>query len=197
MNPHAHKAEFSQKTDEEVLAASFTYPHLFELIVERYESAFLRKAKSIVHNDEASFDIVQDTFVKIYLYGKKFRPVEGARFSSWAYKVLLNVCFHWYKKIKREHAFFSALDEDMEAVLPHDDSAEREAALDKEYLESMFSRLPETFARILRLYVVEGKDYKEIAEAEGVTEGAVKTRMHRARAQMKEIARKIMGDTTY
>ncbi|HVU06817.1 MAG TPA: RNA polymerase sigma factor [Candidatus Paceibacterota bacterium] len=191
MNPHAHKAEFKEKRDEDVLAASFKYPYLFELLVERYEDAFLRKARSIVRHDEASRDIVQDTFVKIYLYGKTFKPVEGARFSSWAYKVLMNVCFQWYKKMKRERDFFSALDEDMEAVLPHDDSVERTQKLDRDYLESMFSRLPETFARVLRLYVSEGKDYKEIAAVEGVSEGAIKTRMHRAREELRDIARKI------
>jgi len=191
MNPQAHKAEFRQKADEDVLSASFKHPHLFELLVERYEEAFLRKARSVVHNDEVARDIVQDTFVKIYLYGKKFRPIEGARFSSWAYKVLMNVCFHWYKKMKREREFFSALEEDMEAVLPHDDREERAQKLDRDYLESMFARLPETFARILRLYVIEQKDYKEIAEVEGVTEGAVKTRMHRARAEMRKIAEDI------
>ena len=193
MNPQAHKAEFRDKRDEDVLAASFRYPYLFELLVERYEEAFFRKAKSIVFNEEAARDIVQDTFVKIYLYGRKFKPVEGARFSSWAYKVLMNVCFLWYKKLKREKQFFSALDEDMEAVLPVDDREERAQKLDRDYLESMFGRLPETFARILRLYVIDGKDYKEIAEVEGVTEGAIKTRMHRAREEM----RKISKDITY
>lgn len=197
MNQFAHKAEFKDAKDEDVLSASFRYPYLFELLIERYEEAFLRKARSIVRNDEVARDVVQDTFVKIYLYGRSFKPVEGARFSSWAYKVLMNVCFRWYKKMKREREFFSALDEDMEAVLPHDDRGERSRELDRDYLESMFARLPETFARIMRLYVVEGKDYKQIASVEGVTEGAVKTRMHRARAQMKDIARKIGEDTTY
>lgn len=193
MNPHAHKAEFKERRDEDILSASFKYPYLFELLVERHEEAFLRKARSIVHNDEVARDVVQDTFVKIYLYGRTFKPVEGARFSSWAYKVLMNVCFHWYKKMKREREFFTALDEDMEAVLPQDDRDERAQKLDRDYLESMFSRLPETFARILRLYVAEGKDYKDIAIAEGVTEGAIKTRMHRAREEMKRISK----DVTY
>jgi len=85
----------------------------------------------------------------------------------------------------------------MEAVILHDDSADRALKLDHDYLESLFGRLPETFARILRLYVIDQKDYKEIAEVEGVTEGAIKTRMHRARAQMKDEARKISGDGTY
>lgn len=181
------------KTDEEILHASFKYPYLFELIVERYEAAFIRKAKGIIYDEELALDIVQDTFVKIYLYGKKFKPVEGARFSSWAYKVLINVCFQWYKKKKKEKEFFSILDEDLEAVLPHDNREEVSQKLDRDYLESMFSRLPETFARVLRLYVAEGKEYGEIAKVEGVSEGAIKTRMHRARDEM----RKISKDITY
>ncbi len=193
MNPLVHKADMRNKRDEDVLQASFKYPYLFELIVERYEEAFLRKAKSIIFDEEAALDIVQDTFVKIYLYGRKFKPVEGARFSSWAYKVLINVCFQWYKKKKREKEFFSILDEELAAVLPHDNREEVSQKLDRDYLESMFSRLPETFARVLRLYVAEGKEYGEIAKVEGVSEGAIKTRMHRARDEM----RKISKDITY
>lgn len=193
MNPQAHKLQYREMKDEEILAASFKHPYLFELIVEKYEEAFIRKAKSIVFNEEAAQDIVQDTFVKIYLYGKKFKPVDGAKFSSWAYKVLINVCFQWYKKLKREKEFFSILDEDLEAVLPHDNREEQAQKLDRDYLESMFARLPETFARILRLYVTEGREYGDIAKVEGVSEGAIKTRMHRAREEM----RKISKDITY
>jgi RNA polymerase sigma-70 factor, ECF subfamily len=193
MNPALHKEEFRLKKDEDVLSAAFVYPYLFEILVERYETAFLRKAKSIVYSDEVAQDVVQDTFVKIYLYGKKFKPVEGAKFSSWAYKVLVNTCFVWYKKVKREKEFSVAFDADMEAVLPTDESAEKTASSDRDYLESIFTRLPETFARILRLYVIDHKDYKQIAEVEGVTEGAIKTRMHRARTEM----RKISKDVTY
>ena len=81
----------------------------------------------------------------------------------------------------------------MGVVLPIDDSGEKSAKYDKDYLDSLFTRLPETFARILRLYVIDHKDYKEIAEIERVSEGAIKTRMHRARDEM----RKISEDITY
>jgi RNA polymerase sigma-70 factor (ECF subfamily) len=183
--------EWQKKTDEEVLEASYNDPRVFEVLVKKYEEAFLRKAKKIVFDQEASQDIVQDTFVKIYMYGKGFEPVAGARFSSWAYKILINTCFVYYKKLKRQNEFFSALDEDMEAVLRGDDENRHEEKLDKEYLESLFSRLPETFSRVLRLYTLEGKNYAEIAKAENVSEGAIKTRMHRAREMMKEDAEKM------
>jgi RNA polymerase sigma factor (sigma-70 family) len=100
-----------------VLAKSYEEPRLFELLVERHEQAFLRKARNIVKTDEASQDVVQDTFVKIYMYGRNFKPVEGAKFTSWAYRILINTCFLWYKKNKRDREFSTLIDEDLEAVL--------------------------------------------------------------------------------
>jgi RNA polymerase sigma-70 factor (ECF subfamily) len=183
--------EYRKRADEEVLAKSYEEPRLFELLVERHEQAFLRKARNIVKTDEASQDVVQDTFVKIYMYGRNFKPVEGAKFTSWAYRILINTCFLWYKKNKRDREFSTLIDEDLEAVLSHDDSNERGQKLDRDYLESLFSELPDTFSRILRLYVIDNKDYGEIAKIENVTEGAIKTRMHRAREMMKKIAEDI------
>lgn len=184
-------SEYRTKTDEEVLAKSYEVPRLFELLVSRHEEAFLRKAKHILKSPEATQDVVQDTFVKIYMYGRNFKPVEGARFTSWAYRILINTCFLWYKKNKRDREFSTLIDEELEAVLPHDDKGERARMLDRDYLESLFAELPETFARILRLYVVDNKDYGEIAAIEKVSEGAIKTRMHRAREMMKELTEKI------
>ncbi len=183
--------DYRSMPDEAVLKASYEDPAAFEILVERYEAAFLRKARSIVKKEEAAEDVVQDTFVKIYLYGKKFKPVEGARFSSWGYKILINTCFLWYKKMKRDREFASALDEEMEAVIPHDDSRERQTKLDKDYLESLFSFLPETFARMMRLYAIDGKSYEDIAKSEGISGGAVKTRMHRAKNMLKDISKDI------
>ncbi len=191
MNPIVHKESFREAKDQDVLHASFSHPFLFELLVERYEEAFLRKAKTIVRNEEVAKDVVQDTFVKIYLYGKGFKPIAGAQFSSWAYKVLIHTCFAWYKKTKREQEFFTAFDDDLEVIIPAQDTFESSQKIDREYLESLFGRLPETFARILRLYVIESKDYKEIATLEQVSEGAIKTRMHRARHELRKISKEI------
>ncbi len=177
-------------TDEEIFSKSFAEPKLFEIIVERYEEAFLRKARTIVRSDELAKDIVQDAFVKMYLYGKKYKPQEGARWSSWAYKILINTCFAYHQKLKRDNQFSTAFTEELEAVTP-DESEHETHKNDREYVLSLIDRLPETFAKILRLYVIDGKDYASIAEAENITVGAVKTRMHRAKAALKEEAAKI------
>jgi RNA polymerase sigma-70 factor (ECF subfamily) len=184
--------EFQHLKDEEILAESYKNPVLFEVLVDRHQVAFLRKARKIVRTDEAATDVVQDTFVKIYMYGKKFRPVEGAQFTSWAYRILINTCYAWYKKAKKDREFTTAFDEDLEAVIPDESHvvAGREAS-DTDYVMSLVERLPDTFSSVLRLYVLEGKNYREIAEREGVTEGAIKTRVHRAKEMLRDLSKTI------
>jgi len=177
-------------TDEEIFLQSFANPKLFETIVERYEEAFIRKAKTIVRDDELVKDIVQDAFVKMYLYGRKYKSVAGAQWSSWAYKILINTCFAYHQKLKRHKEFSTAFTDEIEAVTA-DESTHDDFAHNREYITSLIDKLPETFARILRLYVIDGKDYAAIAQAENLSVGAVKTRMHRAKAELKKAATKI------
>ncbi|MCP6768921.1 hypothetical protein NL529_29160, partial [Klebsiella pneumoniae] len=60
-------------SDEEVLAASVAHPSLFALLVRKYEAAFLRKAQSIIRDEEEAIDIVQEAFTKIYINAGKFK----------------------------------------------------------------------------------------------------------------------------
>ena len=88
-------------TDQELLQLSLKRPAVFEVLVSRYEDAFLRKANSVLHNNEDSEDVVQETFTKIYLNAGRFQPQEGASFSSWAYKILINTCYTFHQKRKK------------------------------------------------------------------------------------------------
>ena len=80
----------NELTDEEILLRSQTQPWLFRVLVDRYESAFLRKARTIVFNPLDAEEIVQDAFTKIYVNADKYEPQTGAKFSSWAYRILMN-----------------------------------------------------------------------------------------------------------
>jgi len=87
--------------DEEVLARSLKHPSLFALLVRKYEAPFLRKAESIIRSRETAEDIVQETFTKIYLNASKFKKQEGASFSSWGYRILINTALTHYARAKR------------------------------------------------------------------------------------------------
>ena len=92
----------NQYKDEEILAASLNKPALFKILVDRYQEAFIRKATGILRNHEEAEDIVQETFVKIYFHGKKFKKLQGIEFKSWAYKILVNTAISRYRKISKK-----------------------------------------------------------------------------------------------
>ena len=177
------------ESDEGVLAASGSNPDLFTVIVDRYQEAFLRKANYIIKNDpDTARDIVQDTFVKIYANAGKFQVQEGASFKSWGYKILINTCFTKYKKIKGEQVFLSDLDPEIQELVPSKaDAALYEQKLDTDYVLSLISKLPVILGRVLKLYSVDGKSQKTIAKMEGISLGAVRARIHRAKKEIKKM----------
>lgn len=177
-----------EKSDEEILALSLRMPDCFEIIIDRYREAFLRKARAILGEGEASADVVQDTFVKIYVHARKFTPREGASFKSWAYKILVNSCFTVYKKRKREREFTVEMDPELAELVPSKAEAlDLEHRLDTDFLVSFISRLPDLLGRSVRLHFLEGKPQKEIAAIEGTSVGAIRARIHRAKKELKKM----------
>jgi RNA polymerase sigma-70 factor, ECF subfamily len=179
------REEFEEASDEEILLLAHTRPDLFEILVERYQDAFLRKAKTIVYSKEDAEEIVQDTFTRIYLYASKYEAQEGARFSSWAYTILTRVAFTRYQKLKKDKARSVLLDPELYERLPDTEDFVEELSTKDEVLVAL-ARIPERAARLLRLQFIEGKTQEEIAELEGSTVSAVKTHVHRAKKLFKK-----------
>lgn len=173
--------------DEDILVLSVDKPELFRFIIRRHEKAFLRKAQTILPNTADAEDALQETFVKIYKAAGKFEEVEGAKFTSWAYKILINTSITKYHSIKRHRMNTVNISPEMEAVVYDlDDIKKHEAKLDKDYFLSISKDLPELLKRTVTLCTVEGLTYKEVAELEDVSEGVIRTRLHRARILLKD-----------
>lgn len=173
-------------SDEDTLMASLSRPSLFAKLVEKYEAPFMRKALSIVRSEEEAEDVVQETFTKIYMYAPKFKKVDGAQFSSWGYRILINTAITKYQKNKRIRGATAPLEPEMYEALPDGvDTAERWTLTDE--IASVLSRMPEGFARALTLHFIDGKPHEEVAREEGVSEGAIKTRVHRAKREFRTI----------
>src|SRR3989338_81628 len=181
------KDKVEWKSDEEILALSVSRPSLFALLVRAYEEPFLRKAMSIVREREEAEDIVQEAFTKIYLNAKKFKVVEGAKFSSWGYRILINTALTHYARAKRRGNAEFGLDEEIWALIPDKNlrQFERKVLLDE--VASVLSRMPASLAKALGMFFLEGRTQEEIAKTEGLSVGAIKTRVHRAKAEFKRI----------
>lgn len=173
--------------DEDVLKASVLHPSLFARLVRKYEAPFLRKAQGIVHDAQEAEDVVQEAFTKIYLHATKFKVMEGASFSSWGYRILINTSLTHYMKNKRERGMRADLEPEILELIPDKDLKQFEK---KEFIDevaSVLTRMPPMFASVLNAFFIEGKSQEEIATTEGVTVGAIKTRVHRAKKEFRKI----------
>ncbi len=171
--------------DEEILFRSRGEPWLFSILLDRYQDAFLRKAESILHSPLDSEEVVQDAFTKVYMYMDRFEVRTGARFSSWAYTILINTALTRYMKRKHMGERTIALDPEYEQQVR--DKTEHQAQKeDTDEIERILEKLPGHFAAVLRFHYLERWSHKDIARELGTSVAAVKTRIHRAKAVFKK-----------
>ena len=171
--------------DEDVLMRANAEPWLFAVLLDRYQDAFMRKALGIIHDPRDAEEIVQDTFTKIYLHAGSFSPVEGAKFSSWAYRILMNTAFTYYQKRRKAGERFSALDPEFEQFVA-DKSSEPKGREVSDGVERILARLPGHFAQVLRLHYIERWSHQDIAAETGEAVGTIKARIHRAKAAFRK-----------
>lgn len=174
--------------DEELLSLSVKNPTYFGILVDRYESAFLRKARNIVDSPETAEDTVQDTFVKIYKHADQFQKQEGASFKSWAYRILLNECFTQYRKTEKRRMRTIMLEPEHYESLPDKSDVFENDLLLRDCVHSVLSRMPKPLARVLELYFLKGYSQKEIAQHERLSLAAVRVRVFRAKRSYRKLS---------
>lgn len=173
------------KTDAQVIREAQTYPWMFGILVDRYQGPFLRRATKILRSPTLAEDAVQDTFIKIYKHGGKFSHRAGASFSSWAYRILTNTCYDYASREAEERGRVARTEfSELDAFGASEQGSGEEASL----VHSILLRLPTRLSRLLYLYFFEEKSYQEIAAVEQISLSAVKSGLHRAKKQFKEVA---------
>ena len=172
--------------DEVVLQSAQERQGLFGILIDRYQPPFLRLAMRVVRDRTEAEDVVQEAFIKIYRYARRFKKGEDRKFSSWAYKIVLNTAITHYHKVKKKEWLIP------EGVDPTVDEAHiqfKEVMLDRETEEvvrSVLEAMPEDLGVLLKAYYLEDKSYKTIAASEGISAGALKMKLFRARKLFKK-----------
>lgn len=171
--------------DEKVLLESQSKPWLFGILVERYQEPFLRKARGIVRNPLDAEEVVQDAFTKIYVNADKYSPQAGAKFSSWAYRILMNTAFTRYQKLVKDGQRFFAMDPEYEQL--YGEMKEHSGFHEKrDAIERVLERMPGHFALVLRLHYLERWSHQDIADETNENVGTIKARIHRAKAAFRK-----------
>lgn len=172
-------------SDEEILARSQKEPWVFSVLLDRYQEAFMRKARSIVRNELDAEEVVQDAFTKIYIYADRFEVREGAKFSSWAYRILMNTAFTRYQKKVKEGQRVVNIDPEFEQMLG--ERAEHTGFEEKkDAIERVLAKMPGHFVYVLRLHYLEHWSHADIAEETGESVGTIKARIHRAKGAFRK-----------
>jgi RNA polymerase sigma-70 factor (ECF subfamily) len=164
----------------------------FEQLVKRYDRSVFRIAQHITRNQEDAEDVVQEAFLKSYEKLDQFQ--EQSKFYTWLVRIAVNEAL--MKLRRRRTSKTVSLDEDVQT---EEDSMPREVA-DwapnpeqlygrselKEILGKTIQGLPTSFRTVFVLRDVEGLSTEETAEALDLSVPAVKSRLLRARLQLRE-----------
>lgn len=167
----------------------------FREIYERFQPGVLRFLSRLVGQEEAE-DVAQEVFLRVD------RGLEGFRGESslgtWIYTIARNAALDRLRsqpasldRARQLRAHGSdEVPEDIMSQIPDEQSSLERYLIGKEMSECIRGRvdtLPESYRRVLVLSELAGMTNAEIASALGVSEGAVKIRLHRARAMLREV----------
>jgi RNA polymerase sigma-70 factor (ECF subfamily) len=134
-------------------------------------------------------DIAQDIFVKIFRSLHRFDPERGVKFSTWVYTFVRNHCFDVVKKRRLGTTSLSARDDEARLDPPGPSPLEPSRRATNSELGSKIEEAlqdlgpDQRMVFILREY--EGLEYAAIAEVLEISEGTVKSRLHRAKEALR------------
>lgn len=181
-----------QDTDKFVARARNGDMQAFEALILNHEKIVYNLAYRILQNEEDAKDISQEVFLRVYRYLDRFDGKSA--FSTWLYRIAYNTCIDETRRRKNKAAY------SIDAQLETEDSSMKQQYTDptptpeaqvlskerQKRLLSAIESLPPDYKTALILRDLEGLSYSEISETMGLALGTVKSRIARARSQLKE-----------
>lgn len=154
----------------------------FDLLYEKYKNMALRTAYLITGNLSDSEDVVQDTFVKVWLHCRELKNESG--FRAWMMQILVRTAYKCGKKKSRELPD----EEIMQKADKRQAASSMERVIAREEAERIaraVRTLPMKQRTVVALYYYQECSVSEIAAMLGVLEGTVKSRLHTARKLLR------------
>jgi RNA polymerase sigma-70 factor (ECF subfamily) len=148
----------------------------FETVFRQFQGEVFGWILRIVRDPGVAEDLTVETFWRIYRARSRFDPARS--FGAWARRIATNAAFDYLRTVRPE----VLLTEDQAQVAPHDPAIQRDI---RERIEQAFLHLPAKLQVVARLALIEQQPYEEIAQAVGISVGAVKSRVFRALRLMR------------
>ena len=182
--------ELSQFSDEDLMERiqAGERPAFAEL-VRRHTQRFYRLAFRMMMARDDAEDIVQSAFLKLWQDPKKWKGSKNVKFSTWFYRVVVNLCLDAKKKKQPERfegdwpEHVAAQGNSMETQLIQKDQ--------HQWLEQSMAELPPRQQVALNLCFYEGLSNREAADVMGIGLKALESLMIRAKQHLKDKAKQI------
>jgi RNA polymerase sigma-70 factor (ECF subfamily) len=158
---------------------------LFEVLMRRYNQRLFRVARGIVREHAEAEDVVQQAYLNAYVHLHQYD--QRGSFAGWLTRIAVHEAFARHRR--RAAAASESMGDDgpwtrLASTSPDPEQAAQSSELRRD-LQAMVDALDETYRPVFVLREVEGLSTAETADALGLSEDVVKTRLHRARAMLK------------
>lgn len=185
-----------------VLAASKGDLEAFNQLVLSYQDLAYHHAYSLMGDSASAEDVAQESFVKAFLGLNGFR---GGSFRSWLLRIVTN-CAYDILRLSQRYPLQPLFPEDDDgeelesAPWLADPSASVQDAVEQaefsEEIRGLMEQLPDAYRNVLTLVDIYQFDYSEAAQTLRVPIGTVKSRLARARLQMRGMLKGVLDDTS-
>jgi RNA polymerase sigma-70 factor (ECF subfamily) len=153
----------------------------FEELVEQTQRQVYTLAYRLVGDRHEAEDVAQEAYLRVFRSLRGFR--QEARFETWLYRIVTNAAF---SHLRRKGRFGAVLAEGQESAVEEPEVRPVEAALDRDEVKRALQGLTPGARMVVVLKDVYGLSCQEIADEMGLSEAAVKVRLHRARKRLKD-----------
>ncbi|HWW02537.1 MAG TPA: RNA polymerase sigma factor [Candidatus Acidoferrum sp.] len=163
-------------------------PAAWDVLFRRYQLPLYVYVFELVHDEQTSLDLVQETFINAARHIDGLR--EDDKFGGWLFGIAHQKCIQrWRKQTREESAFEEVGADPPELGAGPDDLLIREEQ--EEEFMGLLNQLPPPQRSVLLLHFVEDFSVEQIAQITGVAPGTVKSRLHYG----KRALRKLMAES--
>lgn len=162
--------------------------HHYARLIDRYkDKAFTLSVRMLRDHQEAE-EATQDAFIRAYNALDKFQGT--AKFGTWFYRIVYNVCLTRLGKRKAEFTFMEYEEEGTNGSLKGIVSESLETQIETgdmvRFVKKIIETLPEKYGMILSMFYLQELSHDEICEVTQLPLGTVKVHLFRARAMLQE-----------